>query len=124
MAGRSQQMSFDEFSIVCGFYNADDRHEYWFQQLVPYKGTPQTTPTERQFWADMTKDGDPVYVAGKFQGTYFSNPLFRFLFYGFSRSLIPKNESHGHAGLKELYLTRSMVQATPIHLGYLVAHAF
>ncbi|CAN0881292.1 hypothetical protein LINGRAHAP2_LOCUS14150 [Linum grandiflorum] len=40
MAGRPQQISFDEFSIACGFYNAYDRHDSWFQQLVPTRATP------------------------------------------------------------------------------------
>ncbi|CAN1222743.1 hypothetical protein LINGRAPRIM_LOCUS656 [Linum grandiflorum] len=58
-------------------------------------------------------------MAGKFQRTYFNNPLFRFLSYGSTRSLIANNESLGHVGLWELYLIRSMVQGTPIHLGCL-----
>ncbi|CAN0924818.1 hypothetical protein LINGRAHAP2_LOCUS34401 [Linum grandiflorum] len=91
---------------------------------MPYKGIPLTTRADSHFWADMTSDGSPPYAAGKYQGTCFSNPLFWFLTYGFARSLVPKNESLGHVGLRGLYLVRLMVQATLIHLRNLVAHAF
>ncbi|CAN0904320.1 hypothetical protein LINGRAHAP2_LOCUS23021 [Linum grandiflorum] len=76
LAGLSQHMSFDDFSITCGFYDAVGRHEDWF------------------------------------------------LAQSFRYTIVPHNDNHGHVGSRDLFLLCLMLDSTPVHLGYLVAHAF
>ncbi|CAN1222629.1 hypothetical protein LINGRAPRIM_LOCUS624 [Linum grandiflorum] len=79
LAGMPQSMSFDDFGIACGFYDAAGRHEDWFAQLVLFRCAYATSSHHAELWAANTKAGAPRFQSGKHKGTHFQNPLFRFL---------------------------------------------
>ncbi|CAN0838241.1 hypothetical protein LINGRAHAP2_LOCUS2054 [Linum grandiflorum] len=93
-------------------------------ELVLFRGAHATSSHHAEFWADNTKACAPRFQSGKHQGTHFQNPLFRFLAQSFGYTIVPRNDSHGHMGSRDLFLLRLMLDSTQVHLGYLVSHAF
>ena len=121
MAGEPRHFSFDQFAVACGFYDETDTVEAWFQQLLIYGGDDTLTTANASFWPRVRRDAIP-FAAGRLKATLFRNPLHRFLQGGLARTITARHESLGHILARDLFLIRTMVDGTPTHLGYLVAH--